>query len=79
LNFLERLSYTLYRRHDMTKRETFTCPECDHAHDCEVITGETKWDDYSEVPERCEACGVEFSDDCTANGPSERQQMGICY
>ncbi len=58
---------------------TITCSECGHGHECEVIRGETKWDDYTEVPERCESCGAEFGDDGESEWSArraERQQMG---
>jgi len=58
---------------------TFTCPECDHEHELVVVRGETKFEDYAELPERCEACGTPFDsfDSGVDDQQAERRQMGI--
>lgn len=38
------------------KTESVWCPECDHEHECAVVSDE--FEDYPEVPDACEACGA---------------------
>jgi len=62
--------------------ETFYCPECNHAHELQIIRGEWSHEDCSELPAHCEGCGVIFVDDSSPSDASlraaERRQMGIC-
>lgn len=38
------------------KTESVWCPECDHEHECEIVSDE--FEDYPLVPDNCEACGA---------------------
>lgn len=58
----------------------FECLECGHMHDCEIVRGETLFDDYAEVPEYCEHCGADTdSGPSTDNRRDERRQMGVTF
>lgn len=35
--------------------ESVWCPHCDHEHECEIVSEE--FEDWTDVPELCEACG----------------------
>lgn len=40
----------------MAKTESVWCHECDHEHECPIISDE--FEDYTDVPEGCEVCGA---------------------
>ena len=39
----------------MNRTESVWCPECDHEHECPIVSDE--FEDYTDVPDVCEACG----------------------
>lgn len=59
----------------------FNCPECDHSHEVPVIRGEYPEEDYADIPDECESCGVSFLeiDPSGDDRRSERRQMGITF
>ncbi len=54
----------------MAKTVSVWCQECGHEHECEVVSEE--YDDWVDVPEKCEACGENLSSSC---GPDRREDF----
>jgi transcription elongation factor Elf1 len=38
--------------------ESVFCHDCDREHECPIVRGEYEDDDYTDVPDACEACGA---------------------
>jgi len=61
------------------KTKSVWCRECDHEHECEVVSEE--YDEWVDVPDVCEACGEPLRDGGLSDDALrgfERRQMGAC-
>jgi len=52
------------------KTKSIWCRECDHEHECEVVSDE--FDDWVDVPDACENCGETLVDSV---GPDKREDF----